>query len=233
MMLKLNLKKEVVKLKFIDVLKDDYLKFPKFRSNFFKSDLEENLCNILEYIIYEYDLKVTHIANLMGVKRQTIYNYFKLNTHELPTHVIEKINQIYGYYDFKEVLNIELILKFSGIFKYEIQDQLDQGKPFSKIKHKYNYLFEHHKRSPKSYIRLKKEFDFRTKWKKAYAGLKLQDNINMHTYVEFKEFANKNSVPYVEKLISLLNKANFDDKEIMEFLKKYTKKKEKEKLTKE
>ncbi len=74
--------------KFIDLLKDDEdIKKIEEESKKF----EHEFVNILYYAKEKYGLVITELASFFNVRRQTIYNYCKSNSNDLPEHVKEKI----------------------------------------------------------------------------------------------------------------------------------------------
>ena len=90
--------------KFIDLLKDDEdIKKIEEESKKF----EHEFVNILYYAKEKYGLVITELASFFNVRRQTIYNYFKSKSNDLPEHVKEKIQMVYGVLTFNEVLDLE------------------------------------------------------------------------------------------------------------------------------
>ncbi|MFW6047273.1 MAG: hypothetical protein ACOCP4_05765, partial [Candidatus Woesearchaeota archaeon] len=63
--------------------------------------------NFLKYVSERYDISVVALADLLGVTRQSLYNYFKGRTNELPSKIKDKVCGIYGALDFEEVLEKE------------------------------------------------------------------------------------------------------------------------------
>lgn len=64
--------------------------------------------NILYYAKNNYGLSVSRMADYFGVERQTVYNYFQLNSQLIPERVKQLIAYIYDVISYNEVLEIEL-----------------------------------------------------------------------------------------------------------------------------
>lgn len=64
--------------------------------------------NILYYCKEKYNLTVVDLATIFNVRRQTIYNYFKNKTEELPNVIKDKLAEIYETKTFHEALGLEL-----------------------------------------------------------------------------------------------------------------------------
>jgi hypothetical protein len=206
---------------FIDVLVDQYLKFPKYNRLISKKQINENSVNFLKYINICYNIKVTQLSKILNVSRQSIYNYFRIPTDQLPNIVIDKIIHIYGYDNFREVLNMELILFFKDYYEEEIYSEIEYGVNFNDIKHKYKYLFRFYLSSGRKYISLKDEFLSERFWKRKYAGLISHQNIDVDIYNLFRDFVSKHTPIYTSKLLGKINKLDKEDYEIIRILDNY------------
>jgi len=74
--------------------------------------------NVLEYCKTIYDINVTDLGKLFNVERQTIYNYYKLNSLDLSDHVLNSICLIYNFKSIGSVIEKELQL----LIDYENSD---------------------------------------------------------------------------------------------------------------
>lgn len=66
--------------------------------------------NVLEYCKTIYDINVTDLGKLFNVERQTIYNYYKLNSLDLSDHILNTICLVYNFKSIDSVIEKELQL---------------------------------------------------------------------------------------------------------------------------
>jgi len=206
---------------YIDVLKEDYE-----RKNLIinEDDYKSYFVNILRYIHKRYGIKVTELSRILNVKRQTMYNYFKVSTFSLPKLVIDKIVLVYGLKSIQSVLELELAVEFHPQILNIIQSKVDDGIEFNKIKSKYKYLFDVNSNVPGlRTVYLKNEYDFRIKWAAA-ANLGLSTSIDTksnHLTVLYEQFILKNDVNYCKKVLELIASFESNDMTFMSILKLY------------
>lgn len=92
----------------IDSWKNDSRIKEKF--NEISNDQEYKYVNILEFCKIKYDINVTDLGRLFDVERQTIYNYYKLKTHDLSDLILDTICRVYGLKSIEQVIEKELSL---------------------------------------------------------------------------------------------------------------------------
>lgn len=215
---------------FIDIFKEDNTLIKALGDTYEKY----RFVNFLKYVSERYDVSVVDLANILDVTRQTLYNYFKNSTKDLPIKIKNRICEIYGALDFEEVLEKE---KKVEIATYNEKPHLEELARISGSGIDPSYVdgFEVYTLTP---IGTSTQDLYEVRKIDKYRFLKLwrseQRTINKKSIgdttttgingipKEFKVFLDRHSQEYGKLLIKLLNEnVKEDDVEFLSYIKKY------------
>lgn len=189
-------------------------------------DLDLKYVNMLYYVKEEYGIRVQDLAKIFSTTRQTINNYFKKTSDELPIKVKRLIVEIYNCNSFDEVLekeyevisgnhNIRPILSDSITF-HNNSLTLDEDVP-----REYLNLYELDLKSD-TYCRLKEKYDYGLLWYKATRGYStLEKNQNVVSEQGMPSILKKHSKEYAELIIKYLSKVVEDDFSFLSLISEY------------
>ncbi len=214
---------------FIDVFEDDQ-DIIAWQKN---HKIDYDFYNILYYAKEKYELRITDMADYFGVKRQTIYNYFKLHTEALPSNVKTQIAEIYGYLTFNEVLRVEKLVQKHEIKSYPIlKEALGNETHPGTMPEEYFEIYEVHPGvMHEKEFSLKLAYNFKLLWQNAINPKTKSTNVqktnqkssSSSTLMEHITTLNyQNSSVYTQLLLKLLTKkALGDDEDLLLHIMKY------------
>jgi hypothetical protein len=158
--------------------------------------------NFLEYVKVVYNISVHQLASFVGVQRQSIYNYFKLESDDLPSSIKEKIAEVYNAISFEAVLEKERQREIHRIQFYEpvLMAALDG----SEVPEDLIEVFLPFVRDDGT-LMLQDEYDFQQQWYRAiYLEKPYKPAIN--PIEQRPDPSTKHSTEYMRLLISIIDK---------------------------
>ncbi len=212
---------------FIDVLKD--------REEIKRIETDKNIRykfhNILYYIKERYDLPIVNLAKVFGTTRQTIYNYFKINTDELPDRVKETIKSIYGVLEFEEVLEKELKVEKAYMYELPFLQELVEPEGLPPIPDEDMEVFEPYEHVlGHTELKPKRQYDFQRMWNHAVETKEESSHPQYRKRTEkldslFEQLKETHSEEYLAVLFKILAKRiETNDEDFILYLMDYTKK---------
>jgi len=216
---------------FIDVLKER----EEIKEIEEKRNVRYEFHNILYYVKERYGLTIVNLAKVFETTRQTIYNYFKMKTDELPQKVKETLKKVYGVMDFDEVLNKELKVEEAYHFELPVLRKLSDDEGLIPVPDEYKEVFEPYQHPAGHFdLRPKRQYDFQTLWEKAIEG-EMQPRLDAHQRGDersaklhdlFQQLMETHSEAYLSVLFKVIAKRiEADDEDFILHLMDYSKRK--------
>jgi hypothetical protein len=197
--------------------------------------IDYEFVNILYYVKEKYDVSVISLSKIFNVTRQSIYNYFQMNSTELPKNIIDQIVEAYGEISFEQVLDKECLVEYETIMIlpliYESAMHDDtfiadvSGESYiSKISEVFKPTFYNHNEA-KGYVTIKQKYNFSSFWKSRINEISKinqkddTDNRIVNLVEQLKETHSKEYLYLLLKIIQ--DRVSGDDDEFFIYLTKY------------
>jgi len=190
--------------------------------------------NLLYYIKEKYDISVVDLSTIFDVSRQSIYNYFDLQTNDLPDSIKNKISIIYGEISLADVVNKELLVEYETVYLLpHLQDQISPEGHFygSMGKLNINEMSEVYEAAYydydklKGYIKIKSKYNFPLMWKNYIKEMKKpirEGKIDNRILNLVRELENTHSIEYLYLLLKVIqDRVEKDDADFFIYLTNY------------
>jgi len=215
----------------IDLLEDNEQIY-KIRNKF---NIQYEFYNILYYIKEKYDISVVDLGTVFNVTRQTMYNYFQLNTNDLPDTIKNQVSLIYGEISFENVIEKELLVESETIDTLpllynqiseegHVYGSMEGTSNISQMSEVYGVAY-YSDNDPHGYIRMKTKYNFYVMWKNYVKEIKKPNKdfkVNDRILCLIQQLEKTHSSEYLFLLLRVIqDRINKDDDEFFIYLTKY------------
>ncbi|MDY0277842.1 MAG: hypothetical protein RBQ97_07135 [Acholeplasma sp.] len=199
--------------------------------------IDYQFVNILYYVKEKYGISVISLSKLFNVTRQSIYNYFEMNSSEIPKNIIEQVVEVYGEISFEQVLDKECLVEYETImilpliYESGMHDDTfiadSSGDSYiSKISEVFKPAFYNHN-DGKGYVTIKQKYNFSSIWKSRINEISKiiqKDDTDKRIVNLVEQLKETHSKEYLYLLLKIIqDRVSGDDDEFFIYLTKYIK----------